>query len=462
MYHARSFENKINGLTERWNAQLDLFDNSVTDHTVAARLLCRHRAPKARCMMNLRQARGLEIATTQPITQENGVWIVPSQASSKTYTVNLHIQTCTCADFEAHRVKCKHIHAAEAALRHEQGLDIPVPEKRIRVTYKQQWEAYNKAQTHEKEKFQELLYALCQNIEDLPRKNANAGRSRLPLGEMIFAVCFKVFSLVSGRRFISDLREAQRRGYISKTPHFNSIFNYLELPEMTACLKDLIIESSLPLKTVEFDFAVDSSGFSTGIYQKWSEAKWGGARTVYGDKQPNEVNRMDWLKVHLMCGVKTNIVTSVEVTSAHAGDYPQFAPLVNQTSRNFVMNEVSADKGYSGSKNLQLVLVKGAQPYIDFKSNATANSTDKRQTQVWKRMYHFYQYNQAEFMRHYHKRSNVETTFSMIKGKFGERLRSKTETAQKNEVLCKILCHNLCCLVQSMYELGIDADFSKE
>jgi hypothetical protein len=39
-------------------------------------------------------------------------------------------------------------------------------------------------------------------------------------------------------------------------------------------------------------------------------------------------------------------------------------------------------------------------------------------------------------MQHYHKQSNVKTTLNMIKRKFGERLRSKTETAQVNEVLC--------------------------
>jgi len=61
-----------------------------------------------------------------------------------------------------------------------------------------------------------------------------------------------------------------------------------------------------------------------------------------------------------------------------------------------------------------------------------------------------------------HKRSNVETVFSMIKAKFGERLRSKTETSQINEVLCKILCHNICCLVQSIYELGIEPMFWNE
>ena len=52
-----------------------------------------------------------------------------------------------------------------------------------------------------------------------------------------------------------------------------------------------------------------------------------------------------------------------------------------------------------------------------------------------------------------------ESTFNMIKANFGERLRSKTETAQVNEVLCKILCYNLCCVIQSMYELDIDVTF---
>jgi transposase len=81
--------------------------------------------------------------------------------------------------------------------------------------------------------------------------------------------------------------------------------------------------------------------------------------------------------------------------------------------------------------------------------------------EIWARMFHFFNYNRDEFMQHYHKRSNVETTFSMIKAKFGTRIRSETPVAQVNEVLCKVLCHNLCCLVQAIYELGIEPEFWK-
>jgi hypothetical protein len=60
------------------------------------------------------------------------------------------------------------------------------------------------------------------------------------------------------------------------------------------------------------------------------------------------------------------------------------------------------------------------------------------------------------------KRSNVESTFHMIKAKFGDRLRGKTQTAQINEALCKVLAHNLCCVIQSIYELGIEPTFWEE
>jgi transposase len=74
-------------------------------------------------------------------------------------------------------------------------------------------------------------------------------------------------------------------------------------------------------------------------------------------------------------------------------------------------------------------------------------------------MYHLYSLNRDEFNAHYHRRSNVESVFSTMKRKFGEKLRSNGETAQINETLCKVLAHNLCCVIQSMYELGIEADF---
>ena len=93
---------------------------------------------------------------------------------------------------------------------------------------------------------------------------------------------------------MTDLRDAQAKGYLAKTPHFNTIFNTLENPDLTPILKAMITESSLPLAAVEVDFAADLSGFTTSRFVKWYDHKYG----LRCAKQH------DWVKVHLMCGVR--------------------------------------------------------------------------------------------------------------------------------------------------------------
>lgn len=216
--------------------------------------------------MDGRQQRGCAIAATMRIQKNRLGWKVPSQTGSGSYVVNLEGEPiCTCPDFETRNAPCKHIFAVEFTIRRESAPDGTISETQtVRVTYRQDWPAYNAAQVHEKEHFVELLDGLCAGIEQPPQAR---GRPRLPLRDVVLAAALKVYSTRSGRRAVS------------------------------------------------------------------------------------------------------------------------------------------------------------------------------------------------EFLAHYHKRSNVETTFSMIKGKFGASIRSKAPTAQRNEVMLKVLCHNVCVLVQSIYELGIEPTF---
>jgi transposase len=157
-----------------------------------------------------------------------------------------------------------------------------------------------------------------------------------------------------------------------------------------------------------------------------------------------------------MCGVKTNIVTAVEIHDRDASDTKILPSLVNTTAKNFDMEEVSADKGYSSINNTNVIASHGATPYIAFKSIHSGAGGG-----LWQKMFHFFQFNRSEFLAHYHKRSNVESTISMIKTKFRDHVRSRTDVAMKNEVLAKILCHNICCLIHAIYELGIEPEFHR-
>jgi transposase len=388
--------------------------------------------------MTDREIRGLTMAAMFKISKRKAGWFVPSQSGSgHGYIVDPveESPSCTCADHETRGCVCKHIFAVRFVMQREQNADgtetvtetITVSETTVRKTYGQNWPAYNRAQTSEKQRFQELLNGLCAGVEETPRRTT--GRPRLPM--------------FSGRRFISDLRDAHEKGFISRVPHFNSIFNYLENEAVTPILIQLITQSSLPLKAVEENFAVDSSGFTSSRFVRWYDQKYGTLKQQHR-----------WMKAQVMTGVKTNIVTAVEILDQDGSDSPYLPALVRDTAKNFRIAEVSADKGYSSVSNHEVVAECGGTPFIAFKKVATGASGG-----LWGQMFHYFSFRRDEFLTHYHRRSNVESTFSMIKAKFRDSVRSKTDTAMRNEILCKILCHNICVLIQEIFELGIEPTF---
>lgn len=404
--------------------------------------------------MDAREQRGLEIAATKKLRQKGELWVVPSQSSGSAYIVDPDAESpsCTCPDFEERGQRCKHVYAVEFTIRRETTKpDGTVVAEQLRLTYRQEWSAYNAAQVNEKERVAAMLHELCAGIDNPPQ---GLGRPRLPISDSIFCAAMKVYSGVSGRRAMTDLRDFAAKGYIDRAPHYNSVFNALENPELTPLLRVLIEQSAAPLAALETDFAIDSSGFSTGEFMRWYSAKYG-----------KEMTRAKWRKAHIQVGTPTNIVTAVEVTDCDTHDIHMFRPLFERTARRFKIVRVTADKAYSSARIYGLADQHGAQAYIPFKKRSTGRSPSTlatvRARNLWAKAYHLFMYQREEFLAHYHQRSNVETAFHMIKSKFGTSLRSKTPVAQVNEILCKILCHNLCCLVQSFYEFGVEAEFWK-
>lgn len=392
--------------------------------------------------MDMRELKGLEIAARNRIAYKDGAWLVPSQSGTRVYKVVLKAgeDSCECEDFSLTKLPCKHVHAARLARERDHGGETPpintdvVPKRK---TYKQVWSAYNLAQSIEKHRFQELLADLCRPIEGPPPPKR--GRQSHWYRDCIFAMAFKVYVTFSSRRFSCDLADAHEKGYtVNRVPGVK-ICEFFQDDALTPILHDLIVRSSLPLKTVETVFAPDSSGFSTSRFVRWYDEK-------YGIHKSGK----HWVKAHAVCGVKTNVVTHVIIEGRDANDCPMFKPLIEKTAENFKVEKITADKGYLSIENYNLAEGLGASAYIPFKSNSGPNGDS-----VWDKMFHYYSYHREDFLKFYHARSNAESTFSMVKAKFRDHVRSKTDTAQKNEVLCKVLCHNICCLIQSQCELGI-------
>jgi transposase len=370
--------------------------------------------------------------------------LVPSQSFNGKYRVQKGPVgfSCNCADFELRGQTCKHGFAVEFVLRREIKPDGTVIETRAaRVTYSQDWSAYNKAQTNEKAQFCALLRDL---VADVPSPEQKRGRPSLPLADMIFAAAFKVSSTVSARRFMTDLKTAGSLGMIERVPHYNSIFNVLDRETLTPILNELITRSALPLKSLETQFAVDSTGFGTQSFYRHYSAK-------YGHDQYSR----DYLKLHAMVGTKTNVVAAVYVSDRDTHDSPVLPALMASAAPHFNVEQVSADKGYSSHSNVETIVSYGAAAFVAFTANANGNG----KSAIYNKLFHYFQMNREEFLTQYHRRSNVESTFSAMKRKFGEIIRSKTPVAQRNELLLKVLCHNIVCLIHEMHESGATAMF---
>ncbi len=311
-----------------------------------------------------------------------------------------------------------------------------------RVSYPQNWQAYDNAQQQELTSFMPLLADLCKNVN---QPGYRFGRPKLPISDMVFSSALKVYSTFSLRRFMSQMQRAIELGFIETSCSYVSVSNFMRKKELTPILQDLIRLSSLVLASVETDFGVDSTGFSTSKFARYFSYK-------HGKVKDYKV----WIKAHVASGLKTNIVTAVELTQDDSNDSKFFIPLLERTAKGFEMKVSVCDKAYNSRKNVQFVEDMGGTAYIPFRKNARGLAMG---SPAWNRMYHYFMLHNEEFMKHYHKRSNCETTFHMIKAKFQNHVRSKDPTAQINEVLLKVLCHNICVVIQEIHELGIQADF---
>lgn len=398
-------------------------------------------------LLRERRQKGYEIAKTNKVILNGDKWLVPSQSTNKNYEVILRIDksVCNCPGFVETQLKCKHIFAVEITLTNQINSGDPATTAETKKpSYPQDWKAYDQATTQQKTIFMKLLHELCQNLPDQPR-DSGKGRPKMEMRDMVFASALKVYSTFSLRRFTVDMQEAKRLGYIAYAPDYSTVAKYMKSPEFIIAVKELIKLSALPLKAVEGSFSIDSSGISPSKYSRWFDHKWG-----------KETDRKLFYKVHLVNGNATHIVTAAEVTSQYVGDPVMLEQLVAETKENFDVLEMTGDKAYSSRKNLEYIDSIGAVPFIPFKTNSMKTPKGSR---IWRNMYNYFTYHQETFLQHYHRRSNVETVFHMIKSKFLGHVRSKAESACINEIYLKVLCHNICVLIQESFELGIETNF---
>ncbi|VVB99460.1 Transposase DDE domain protein [uncultured archaeon] len=310
------------------------------------------------------------------------------------------------------------------------------------------WASYNAAQLNEKITLLNLLSELLDMVEII--ETQATGRPAIHPRDILFCMTLKAYEKLSSRRLASDLKILKDMGYISRVPSYSTLMIFFNDKRLTRVLKELIELAAIPLSQIEDEaFAIDSTGFSTSKFGRWFDHKFG-----------EEAERRIYRKAHIMIGTKTGIITALKVTGQNVGDSPQLEYLVKKTKLAFEMKTICADKAYLSINNLKTIADTGAQPRIPFKSNSREWGTGNGF--LWKKLYDYFKNEPQAFYREYHARSCVESAISSFKQKFDHNLLTKNETANFNEILCKLLAYNLTRLIWAYYEFDLKVAFSTE
>ena len=455
-----------------------------------------------------RQQRGLAIAALVPIQEHKLGYTVPSQSGRGHYIVSIDEdgRFCTCPDYALRQQDCKHLVAVQLKAHRQSAADNMAPtgstakapatvrpktvrpktvrpktvrastldadteiednggvigpeagdapeeeaimaeDKKKKPTYRRDWKRYDLSKEYEEAHF-EVLAADIASIVHQPVYEF--GRPQLSLADVVYSLVRKAYTGQSRRIVMSSLRRAEEKRLVTHAPSSGSLSKYLENPSLTPILKHLVQQSTLPLWGLDDGvFASDATGFSTSVYDRWFEHKWG-----------KETKRAQWVKCHGTFGTKTKIVTAVEVSTGNAHDSPFLPDLIHTTLTHHEVMDMCVDLGYLDDDHFELADSLNIDLIVPFKTNSKEVSPDRRSNGPWERAYHYFHLHREKFLERYGRRSISETGFSMVKGRFGGFVRGRTLTTQFNEVLCKVLAHNICCLITAMHEFDLDLSF---
>jgi transposase len=257
------------------------------------------------------------------------------------------------------------------------------------------------------------------------------------------------FPNLSTRRARSLLLLFKGCGLINvRIPCFKTLSNYRESNSLQIVIDKLIEESSKPLSVIEHDFATDATGIKTKLFSSW-----------FSLRCKKRIRRRDHLTIHITTGVKSNIVTALNIETKQGKDNVIMRDHVDKTAENFKINEWSGDGMYWCKENCKKVSKYGGKPYFKCKTGETAWNGKQDGYPSWKNMNKESEENPKEYDKHYHKRSNVESTNHSKKSLHGDKVYSKLDSARINEESLRWINHNQSVLNRARHQWDINPKF---
>lgn len=305
---------------------------------------------------------------------------------------------------------------------------------------------YNLAQ--ENEIFIFLKYLPDAVVHVVKEDTLWVGTGRPPKDLYDVLVCLSIQHYInwSSRRSLGMIKLLCKFAKIPvEIPSWRTLCRYREREILKLYLDRLIRLTSKPLNLLENDFSTDMTGVSTKSYSTW-----------FSLRCEKRLERREHIATHVTTSKILNSCVAIDVDCEKGKDSQYMRKHIKQISNDFLINDWCGDSMYLSRENCNAVSEAGGTPWFNPKKNTKVKQMGSRS---WGLMVRTAKDNPEEFAKHYHKRSNVEATFSAKKRKFGSSVRSKLNNAKENEEHLKWIGYNFTVLSRAQYEKNVKIKF---
>ena len=181
---------------------------------------------------------------------------------------------------------------------------------------------------------------------------------------------------------------------------------------------------------------IDASGIRTDKRSTW-----------FCLRIKKEISKTDCDKLHIAICADLLLILNWRITAGKKNDCPFFKILLKPFNR---LGIVFADKGYLSKANFQLCMDKKGCAFIPFKKTSRGRSGG---SSAWKFAFNLWSKCKWIYENIYHQRSKVESVFSVIKKRFGDKVSCKSAIMRRKEIALRLIAYNLRVLICYQYSI---------
>lgn len=308
------------------------------------------------------------------------------------------------------------------------------------------WSLYDRAQTREAGDLLALLVSATETlVERVPRWGArpSPGRGRPPVStvDRLRVLLWQSYRGIANRPMASEARLQARGLGLARPFSYGTVAHAYHDPEVLTALRSLLWLTNEPVMGRERGFAIDGSGFPTGVSDHYatSRGRQPGAGREVGvfPKAPRP-----WVRNVANIGLHYGLVAGWKSwTDATLGELSAFEEVFRMTVALHPEADVQLGDGlYSARWVVGQVARAGMEARFLPRRQVTLKCLGEP---AWPRSIWGLVKDPQEWLADYHLRSRVEAFWSSLKARNPQRIRKRVVRAQVVEATLKVVVHNL-------------------